>query len=123
MGICVSLAASKPGLAKWPSSPLNNRTVTDAKLPTQVADLQTTIVGCILWLLGHCVCLCAGAVNVLVMSADCGMLATAAQDSSVFLFKVSSATAYEPVGFFRLAQPASCMAWSPDSAKLLIGCR
>lgn len=65
----------------------------------------------------------AGAVNVLALSADCGMLATAAQDSTIFLFKVTSTTVYEPVGFYRLQHPACCLAWSPDSAKLLVGCR
>lgn len=65
----------------------------------------------------------AGAVSVLALSADCGMLATAGQDSTIFLFKVATATMYEPVGFFRLQQPACCLAWSPDSAKILIGCR
>ncbi len=57
------------------------------------------------------------------MSADCTLLATAAQDKTVFLFKVASAAVYEPIGFFRLKQAASCMAWAPHSAKLLIGCR
>ena len=59
----------------------------------------------------------------MAMSADCSMLATAGQDSTVFLFKVASTTVYEPVGFFRLTQPACCLAWSPDSTKLLAGCR
>ncbi len=68
-------------------------------------------------------CCVAGAVQALAMSPDCALLATAAQDNTVFLFTVASPTVYEPVGFFRLKQPASCMTWAPDSTKLLIGCR
>ena len=65
----------------------------------------------------------AGAVKVLAMSADCSLLATAAQDSTVFFFRVASPIVYEPVGFFRLQQPAACLTFSSDSTKLLIGCR
>lgn len=59
----------------------------------------------------------------MALSPDCGVLATAGQDSTVFLFRVASTTVYEPMGFVRLSQPAGCMAWSPDSTKLLVGCR
>lgn len=65
----------------------------------------------------------AGAVNTMALSPDCGMLATTGQDSTVFLFRVASTTVYEPMGFFKLSQPAACLAWGPDSAKLLVGCR
>ncbi len=68
-------------------------------------------------------CCVTGAVQALAMSPDCALLATAAQDNTVFLFKVAGPTVYEPVGFFRLKQPASCMTWAPDSTKLLISCR
>lgn len=68
--------------------------------------------------------LCAsGAVKALAMSPDCSLGATAAQDGTVFLFKVATAVVYEPIGFFTMQQPASCMSWAPDSSKLLIGCR
>lgn len=65
----------------------------------------------------------AGAVQALALSPDCALLATTAQDNTVFLFTVASPAVYEPVGFFRLKQPASCLTWAPDSTKLLIGCR
>ena len=65
----------------------------------------------------------AGPVQALALSEDCTLLATAGHDSTVFLFKVATPTDYQPMGFFSLKQPASCMAWAPGSAKLLIGCR
>ncbi|KAL0027158.1 hypothetical protein WJX79_011044 [Trebouxia sp. C0005] len=64
----------------------------------------------------------SGAVQALALSPDCALLATTAQDNTVFLFTVASPAVYEPVGFFRLKQPASCLTWAPDSTKLLIGC-
>lgn len=65
-----------------------------------------------------------GKVTALSLSPDCGTLVSAGTDGSVFLLRLSGKPAVlSPIGFVSAPSAPTTLAWSADSARVLVGCR
>ena len=63
------------------------------------------------------------AVRALALSPDCATLATAGADGTIFFLKLSGKPAVlTPLGFMSTPSAPTALAWSADSARLLVGC-
>eukprot|EP00958_Prasinococcus_capsulatus_P003259 scaffold302_cov397-Prasinococcus_capsulatus_cf.AAC.7 len=56
----------------------------------------------------------------IALSPDYTCLASAAEDSRVFFFNANAG--FQPIGYAVTPAPVTCIAWSPSSDKLLVGC-
>ena len=65
----------------------------------------------------------ADAVIALALSPDLQTLATVSADQTAFLFHMAGPAQLEPIGMVDLQQVPTCLAWSPNSSRLLIGTR
>ena len=65
----------------------------------------------------------ADAVAALALSPDLQTLATVSADQTAFLFHMVGPAQLEPIGLVELQQVPTCLAWSPNSSRLLIGTR
>ena len=65
----------------------------------------------------------AEAVVALALSPDLQTLATLSADQTAFLFHMAGPAQLEPIGLVDLQQVPTCLAWSPNSSRLLIGTR
>ena len=65
----------------------------------------------------------AEAVVALALSPDLQTLATGSTDQTAFLFHMAEPAQLEPIGLVELQQVPTCLAWSPNSSRLLIGTR
>ncbi|XP_015185345.1 PREDICTED: cilia- and flagella-associated protein 44 [Polistes dominula] len=65
-------------------------------------------------------------INVMSINPSCSILVTGSDDSTIFVFNISTTVTYptlQPIGYINIPSEITCMTWKPkNESTLLIGC-